>query len=163
MCETKTMATYVVNNRLEDIPEDVRHDARRATVNYMGCAVGGSPHQAVVIALRALGPYAGPPTAGILGRPERTDPLHASLMNGISSHVHDYDDTTPKNYSHPTSPVASALFSYASVNTVSGHEFMHASILGFEAESRVGNSVYPAHYDAGWHITGSAGVLRAAT
>ena len=99
----------------------------------------------------------------VLGRAERLDPLHASLMNGISSHVYDYDDTTPKNYSHPTSPVASALFAYASANPVSGRDFMHAFILGFEAESRVANAVYPAHYDVGWHITGTAGVFGAAT
>ena len=163
MPETNALASYVVTNRLDDIPEDVRHEARRAIVNYMGCAVGGSQHPAVDIAIRALGPYAGRPTASILGRPERLDPLHASLMNGISSHVYDYDDTTPKNYSHPTSPVASALFAYASVNPVSGRDFMHAFILGFEAESRVANAVYPAHYDVGWHITGTSGVFGAAT
>jgi 2-methylcitrate dehydratase PrpD len=98
----------------------------------------------------------------ILGRVERMDPLHASLMNGISSHVDDFDDTTPQNYIHPTSPVASALFAYASANAVSGRDFLHAFILGFEAESRVGNAVFPAHYDAGWHITGTAGVFGAA-
>ena len=92
-----------------------------------------------------------------------SDPLHASLMNGISSHVYDYDDTTPKNYSHPSSPVASALFAYASVHPVRGRDFVEAFILGFEAESRVANAVYPAHYDAGWHITGTSGVFGAAT
>jgi 2-methylcitrate dehydratase PrpD len=91
------------------------------------------------------------------------DPLLASLVNGISSHVYDYDDTTPGNYSHPSSPVASALLAYASANRVSGRDFVHAFILGFEAESRIGNAVYPAHYDAGWHITGTAGVFGAAT
>src|SRR5678810_1091962 len=147
MSETKALASYVVTNRLDDIPDDVRHEARRAIVNYMGCAVGGCGHPAVDSAIRALGPYAGRATASILGRAERLDPLHASLMNGISSHVYDYDDTTPKNYSHPTSPVASALFAYASANPVSGRDFMLAFILGFEAESRIGNAVYPAHYD----------------
>jgi 2-methylcitrate dehydratase PrpD len=163
MSETKALASYVVNNQLEDIPIDVRHEARRAIVNYLGCAVGGAPHPAMDITLRALGPYAGKPTASVLGRAERIDPLHASLLNGISSHVYDYDDTTPKNYSHPTSPVASALFAYASVNPVSGSDFIHAFILGFEAESRVANAVYPAHYDVGWHITGTSGVFGAAT
>ena len=91
------------------------------------------------------------------------DPLHAALMNGIGSHVHDYDDTTPGNYLHPTSPVASALFAYASANRVTGRDFMHAFILGFEAESRVANAVYPAHYEVGWHMTGTAGVFGAAT
>jgi 2-methylcitrate dehydratase PrpD len=163
MSETQILASYVLTSRLEDIPSDVRHEARRALVNYVGCAVGGSPHPAVDLAIGALRPYAGPPTASILGRVERLDPLHASLMNGISSHVYDFDDTTPKNYSHPTSPVASALFAYASANTVRGHDFMEAFILGFEAESRVANAVYPAHYDVGWHITGTSGVFGAAT
>jgi len=163
MLETQALASYIVTNRIESVPDDVRHEARRAIVNYVGCALGGSVDTAVDRAIQALGPYSGRPTASILGRSERMDPLHASLMNGISSHVYDYDDTTPKNYIHPTSPVASALFAYASANPVSGRDFMEAFILGFEAESRIGNAVYPAHYDVGWHITGTAGVFGAAT
>jgi 2-methylcitrate dehydratase PrpD len=163
MLETQTLASYIVTSQIESVPEDVRHEARRAIVNYVGCALGGSVDTAVDRAIQAFGPYSGKPSASILGRSERMDPLHASLMNGISSHVYDYDDTTPKNYIHPTSPVASALFAYASVNPVSGRDFMEAFILGFEAESRIGNAVYPAHYDVGWHITGTAGVFGAAT
>jgi 2-methylcitrate dehydratase PrpD len=162
MAETEILASYIVETAHDAIPADVLREAHRALLNYVGCAVGGSPHPAVGIAILALGPYAGPPTAAILGRSERLDPLHASLMNGISSHVYDYDDTTPKNYIHPTSPVASALFAFASVHPVTGRDFLRAFVLGFEAESRIGNAVYPAHYDAGWHITGTAGVFGAA-
>jgi 2-methylcitrate dehydratase PrpD len=162
MSETATLASWIVSNRVETVPEDVRHEARRAIVNYVGCALGGSHDEAVDIAIEALAPYSGPPTASILGRAERLDPLNASLMNGISSHVYDFDDTTPKNYMHPTSPVASALFAYASANPISGRDFMEAFITGFEAEMRIGNAVYPAHYDVGWHITGTAGVFGAA-
>ena len=162
MNETKALASYVVNNRWEDIPEDVRHEAKRALINVIGCAIGGSPHPAVTTAIRALSPFSGERTASIVGRPERLDPLHASLMNGISSHVEDYDDTTPKNYSHTSSPVSSALLAYASANRVRGRDFVEAFILGFEAASRVGNVVYPAHYDVGWHMTGTIGVFGAA-
>ena len=109
MFETKALASYVVKNRWAHIPEDVRHEAKRALINVIGCAIGGSPHPAVTTAIRALSPFSGERTASIVGRPERLDPLHASLMNGISSHVEDYDDTTPKNYSHTSSPVSSAL------------------------------------------------------
>ena len=41
MSETQILASYVLDSRLEDIPADVRHEARRALVNYVGCAVGG--------------------------------------------------------------------------------------------------------------------------
>src|SRR5215467_3975424 len=159
---TRTLADWLVSQRLDDVPGDVRHEALRSIVNIVGCAIGGSTHPAVDIALRALGPFSGPVTAQPLARSERMDPMLASLVNGISSHVHDYDDTTPGNYGHPSSPVASALFAYASANPVNGRDFVHAFILGFEAESRIGNAVYPAHYDAGWHITGTAGVFGAA-
>src|SRR5258708_2494184 len=147
MLETQTLASYIVTGRIESVPNDVRHEARRAIVHYVGCALGGSVETAVDRAIQALGPFSGTPTGSIRGRAERMDPLHASLMNGISSHVYDFDDTTPKNYIHPTSPVASALFAYASANRVSGRDFMEAFILGFEAESRIANAVYPAHYD----------------
>lgn len=159
---TRELAAYVASTQLEAIPQDVRHEAHRALLNYVGCALGGSRERAVDIAVRALAAYCGQPIARVLGRSDRCDPLHAALLNGISSHVHDYDDTTPKNYIHPSSPVASALLAYASTQAVSGADFLLAFILGFEAESRVGNAVYPAHYDAGWHITGTAGVFGAA-
>ncbi len=98
---TRVLADWLVAQRLDDIPDDVRHEALRSLVNIVGCAVGGSRHPAVDIALRALGPFSGPATAQPLARAERVDPLLASLVNGITSHVHDYDDTTPSNYSHP--------------------------------------------------------------
>ena len=43
MSETRTLATWLVEHRLEDIPNDVRHEALRALVNYVGCALGGAP------------------------------------------------------------------------------------------------------------------------
>ena len=90
------------------------------------------------------------------------DILHAALMNGISSHVFDFDDTHLKTVIHPAGPVASAILALAETQPVSGRDFLHALVLGAEVECRIGNAVYPAHYDAGWHITGTTGVFGAA-
>lgn len=162
MSVTHALASYIVESRAADVPDDVWQEGKRAILNYLGCALGGSVDPALETAIEALAPYAGAGTACVLGRREQLDPLHAALMNGIGSHVHEYDDTTPKNYIHPSVPVASALFAYAAANRVSGSDFLHAFILGFEAESRIGDAVYPAHYEAGWHITSTAGVFGAA-
>lgn len=159
---SQALAAHIVASRPEDLGEKDRHEAKRALVNYVGCALGGADHPAMDIAMRALGAYTGPATAAVLGRKERFDPLFASFLNGISSHVHDFDDTTPSNYIHPTSPVASALFAYASVNPVSGQDFLNAFVLGYETVTRIGNATYPAHYQRGWHSTGSIGVFGAA-
>jgi 2-methylcitrate dehydratase PrpD len=158
---TEQLAAQIVGSRYETLPANLIHEAKRALLNITGCALGGCRHPAFDTAVEALGPYAGRPTARVIGRPERFDPLFAALLNGISSHVHDYDDTTPANYIHNSSPVASALFAYASCVPVSGRELLHAFIVGFEVSSRIGNATYPAHYDAGWHSTGSIGVFGA--
>src|SRR5438046_9396287 len=86
---TQALAEWLVAQRLDDIPADVRHEALRAIVNIVGCAVGGSTHPAVDITFRALGRFSGPATAQPLARRERVDPMLASLVNGISSHVYD--------------------------------------------------------------------------
>ena len=164
MSETKALATYLVNSRLEDIPEDVRHESRRALLNYIGCAVGGSQRARSRDCAHALSSLISesPRPASWPGRNEWIR-CYAALINGISSHVFEYDDTMPKNYIHPTPPVASAIFAYASANRVSADAISSMrSCLGFETEARVGNAVYPAHYDAGWHITSTAGVFGAA-
>ncbi|MGH8722854.1 MAG: MmgE/PrpD family protein, partial [Burkholderiales bacterium] len=98
----------------------------------------------------------------MLGRREKLDMLHAALMNGIASHVFDFDDTHLKTIIHPAGPVASAILALAESRPVRGDDFMLAFILGVEVECRIGNAVYPAHYDIGWHITGTAGVFGAA-
>ena len=122
--------------------------------------MGGSRHETVDIAIRALAPFSGPAQATVLGRKERLDVLHASLMNGISSHIFDFDDTHLRTIIHPAGPVASAILALSEYRPVSGADFLHALILGAEVECRIGNAVYPAHYDIGWHITGTVGAVR---
>jgi 2-methylcitrate dehydratase PrpD len=127
----------------------------------MGCAVGGSRHETIETALRALKPFSGPAEATVLGRGDRVDIMQAALMNGITSHTFDFDDTHLKSVIHPSGPVASAILALAERQRVSGEAFLHAFILGVEVECRIGRSVYPEHYDMGWHITGTAGVFGA--
>src|SRR5207245_2566714 len=90
------------------------------------------------------------------------DVMHAALMNGISSHVFDYDDTHLRTIIHPAGPVASALLALSEYQPISGRDFVNALVLGVETECRIGNAVYPAHYDIGWHITGTVGPFGAA-
>jgi 2-methylcitrate dehydratase PrpD len=159
---TRILARYLVGSKPDDVPAEVRREATRSFLNWLGCAVGGSVHPTLDIALKALRPFMGAPQATMLGRADRLDVFHAALLNGISSHVFDFDDTHLKTIIHPAGPVASAILALAEHRPVSGRDFLHAFILGVEAECRIGNAVYPAHYDIGWHITGTAGVFGAA-
>lgn len=159
---TRNLARFVVSSKPEDIPPAVRKEAARTLLNWAGCAVGGSRHETVNIAVNALSPFSGPAQATLLGRKERMDVMSAALINGIASHIFDYDDTHLRTVIHPAGPVASAILALSEYRPIAGRDFAHALVLGVEVECRIGNSVYPAHYDAGWHITGTTGVFGSA-
>lgn len=159
---TRTLARYVVTAKFADLPAGVRKEAARTVLNWVGCTIGGSHHQTVDNAIAAMAPFSGPAQASLLGRKERLDILHTALINGISSHVLDYDDTHSRNIVHPGGPVLSAILALSEHRAVSGSDFVNALVLGVDVECRIGNSVYPKHYDTGWHITGTAGVFGAA-
>src|SRR5499433_3369156 len=159
---TRTLARYIVSAKPSDLPASVQKEAARTLLNWVGCTLGGSRHETVGIAISPLSPFSGPAQASILGRKERFDILNAALINGISSHVLDYDDTHSHNIIHPAGPVLSAILALSEHHPVSGSDFVNALVLGVDVECRIGNSVYPKHYDAGWHITGTAGVFGAA-
>ncbi len=159
---TRILARYIVGARFADLPEPVRREGVRSFLNWVGVAVGGSHHETLDVAVSALKPFSGPPQAGLFGRSERFDIMNAAFLNGVSSHIFDFDDTHLKTVIHPAGPVASAILAYAEMNPVSGADFLNALVLGIETECRIGNAVYPNHYDVGWHITGTAGVFGAA-
>lgn len=159
---TGTLAQYIVAARFEDLPEAARTEVGRSLLNWMGVAVGGSHHETVEIALAAVAPFAGAPQAGLFGRKERLDIMNAAFLNGISSHVFDFDDTDLLTAVHPSAPVAPALLALAEYRRVSGRDFVNAMVLGIEAECRIARAVTPAMKDIGWHATGAAGVFGAA-
>jgi 2-methylcitrate dehydratase PrpD len=159
---TRNLARWIVTSRADETTPAVRKEASRTLLNWVACAVGGSRHEAVDRTLSALGPFCGAGQATVLGRKERLDVMHAALANGMSSHVFDFDDTHLRTIIHPAGPAASAILALSEYRPVSGRDFLYALIVGIETECRIGNSVYPAHYDAGWHITGTTGVFGAA-
>lgn len=159
---TAALVRYLVAARPGDLPAAVKREAARTLLNYVGCAIGGSRHETVERALRALAPFSGAPEAVLFGRREKLDALHAAFLNGVSSHIFDYDDTHLKTIIHPAGPVASAILALAQRAPVDGQAFLNALVLGVETECRIGNAVYPSHYDLGWHITGTCGAFGSA-
>jgi 2-methylcitrate dehydratase PrpD len=159
---TRTLAQFVVASRFEDMPHNVVHEAKRALLHWIGCAVGGSHEQSVASSLAAVTQFSGPPQASVFGRSERLDVLHAAFVNGVSTDVLSFSDTHPETLIHPTGVIGPALAALAEHRRMSGKQLLHALILGFDVASRVSLAVYPWHYDRGWHITGTAGVFGAA-
>jgi 2-methylcitrate dehydratase PrpD len=159
---TRHLAQFLAESRWRDIPTEVKREATRTIVNFVGTALGGCCDEAVELAMRALGPFFGPGHATVIGRSERADALSAAFLNAVSANVLEFDDTHLQTVIHPAAPVVPAVFALAELRRVSGEDLLHAVLLGVEAECRIGKAVTPSHYRRGWHITSTCGVFGAA-
>ncbi|KAJ5065971.1 hypothetical protein J3E72DRAFT_437599 [Bipolaris maydis] len=167
---TLQLASWATNLTYSSLTSSVLAAANKSFFNWAGCAIGGFPFQAAPqIALNTtLSAFSGPPTSSILGANDSIsrvlgDAQTAALINGIASHVDDYDDTHLETIIHPAGPVASALLAVAEAHgPITGHDFITAFVAGVEAECKLGLSVSPEHYDVGWHITSTTGSVGAA-
>jgi 2-methylcitrate dehydratase PrpD len=159
---TRILAEFVATHPSLGWDAGVEQEAHRTILNWVGCAIGASHHATVEAALAAVRELAPSPQATILGRSERVDVASAAMLNGITSHTFDFDDTHLKTIIHPAGPVASAALALAEHTGASGRQLVDAVVLGVDVACRVGNMVYPDHYDRGWHITGSTGMLGGA-
>jgi 2-methylcitrate dehydratase PrpD len=159
---TRILAEFVANHPSRGWSDAVEQEAHRTFFNWLGCAIGAANHPAVLAALAAVQELEPSAQATVLGRKDRVDIASAALLNGISSHTFDFDDTHLKTIIHPAGPVASAILALGEKIGSTGREMIDALVLGIDVACRMGNTMYPEHYDRGWHITGSTGMLGAA-
>jgi len=159
---TQALAHLVATTRWDDIPQPVRHQAKRSLMNYFAVALAGCRTGPVELALRSLAGFSAGKNAAVVGRAERIDALSAAFLNAAGANVFDFCDTHVRTVIHPTAPVAPALLALAELRHVSGPDLLLAFVLGQEVQARIGLAISPAHYDRGWHITSTCGVFGAA-
>jgi 2-methylcitrate dehydratase PrpD len=162
MSATRQLAEFVERTPFERLPPEVVKEAKRAILNYLAVTLGASQHEVARILIADAQGMGGHPQATVLGSDIKTTALQAARINGAMSHVFDYDDTHMDTIIHPTGPVMSAVLALSEWRGLGGRDLIAGLAVGAEVELRVGLAVYPAHYDAGWHITGTAGTFGAA-
>jgi len=159
---TLPLARFVAASGWEEVPAEVRHQAKRSFMNLFAVALAGCRAGPVEIALHSLCEFSGGKRATLIGRTERIDALSAAFLNAAAANVHDFCDTHLRTVIHPTAPVAPALLALAELRKVTGPQLLLAFILGNEIQARIGLAISPHHYDKGWHITSTCGVFGAA-
>src|ERR1700704_4625272 len=158
---TKTLCAHLAAARPDDRPAAAVHAARRGVLDWIGCALAGSPHPTIGRLVAVLQETGGRPQATVLGRHLKLGLLDAPLANGQMGHLLDFDDTHMGGVVlHTSSPVLAALFALAERAPVSGAQFMLAYATGFEAGVRSGRTA-PGHHKGGWHLTGTLGSIAA--
>jgi 2-methylcitrate dehydratase PrpD len=158
------LADYAARLQFTDLPDEVTHEAKRALVDHVGVAVAAAGHPAVDALLRTSNRLVGPGEYTVIGRSETASMPYAALTNGFAAHLLDYDDTfNPGDTTvHGSAPVWPVIFALAESRPVTGAEALTAFVAGFETECRLGRAAGDAHYEIGWHVTGTVGHVGAA-
>jgi 2-methylcitrate dehydratase PrpD len=168
---TKYVGTFVVQTKYENIPADVIELGKKSILDGLGLALAGSRAESGPISRKYIeqaGACLGKAT--VIGTTQKTAPQFAALVNGISIHADDFDDTQlaaakDRVYGllmHPTVPVLPAAFALAEQRTVSGKEWMLAYHLGVEVECKIAEAIAPRHYQDGFHTTATCGPFGSA-
>ena len=168
---TKYVGNFVVETRYESIPADVIELGRKSILDGLGLALAGSRAESGPISRKYIEQAGGClGKATVIGTTKKTSPRFAALVNGISIHADDFDDTQlaaakDRVYGllmHPTVPVLPAAFALAEQRTVNGKEWMLAYHLGVEVECKIAEAIAPRHYQDGFHTTGTCGPFGSA-
>jgi 2-methylcitrate dehydratase PrpD len=161
--ETRTLLDFASRTPADEIPADVLHESTRCLLDHLGLAIAGAGEPAASIARAQCSLLGGEPQARVLGTSDRLRVTDAALVNGIACHALDFDDTHVPTILHATTPLYAAGTALAEWRGTSGIDLLAAHAFGFELSARVSNALYPEHYDAGWHMTGTTGALASAT
>jgi 2-methylcitrate dehydratase PrpD len=168
---TAYVGRFVATTTYEQIPEEVIELGKKSILDGLGLALAGSRAETGAISrkyVEQIGVCNGKAT--IIGSTQKTSPRFAALVNGISIHADDFDDTQlaaakDRVYGlliHPTVPVLPAIFALAEQRAVSGKEWMLAYHLGAEVECKIAEAISPRHYQDGFHTTGTCGPFGSA-
>ena len=157
---TETLARFVAETPAARIPNEVRHEAKRALLNMLAAGIRGAINPTYEKLLHSL-PMSG---RGHHHRPQgAADVLSATFLNAAGANIDDFDDTHLPTMIHPTAPVMPALL--CAVRDAAGAAAPSCSTPSRSASrSRAGSAMRsrPGTTSRGWHITSSCGVFGAA-
>ncbi len=159
---TETLARFVVNTNLAQIPLEAREIGKRAILDCLGVALGGSRDPLARIMTEFLKETGGHPRASVWGKKFKTSSPLAALANGAFGHALDYDDINRTLRGHPTVPVLPAAMAVGEEKKAPGKEVLEAYLIGFELEAKLGAGLNPHLFEGGWHPTAVLGVMGAA-
>lgn len=159
------IAKFCVGVKYEDIPPAIVEKTKRHILDTLGAGIAGSlsdEHDKLTKVFNLLGRKAG--SAPLWGTGRFSDPLDATLANGMACHTFELDDTGGCDHSGAVVLPAALACLPLCERAVSGREFITAVVLGYDIARRALEAcgAYESHNEAGWHSTSTCGSFGAA-
>jgi 2-methylcitrate dehydratase PrpD len=157
------LATEVAAWRTAPLPPAVLGRSRELLLDYLGVTLGGAGEASSVTLRRGLAALGSEARATVIGTRERLPVTHAAIANGAAAHALEMDDTHQGGSIHLGASVFSAALAAAELVPATGEAILRAAVAGYEVAARLAMALDPAaHYERGFHPTGTCGVFGAA-
>ena len=157
---SEKIATFINKISFDDLPKEVIEKSKQCLLDVIGVTLYGSTFNVSNISLSLIDDFSAKKEATIIGKKQKTSSFLAAMINGISSHIADYDDYL-RDFGHPSSVLISALLPVAETKNSSGRKLLTAFVLGTETGSKLGILMGDNHYKVGFHSTSTVGVVAA--
>lgn len=133
---TQQICEIITNTEYKDLGEDCVTRVKRLIMDGLAVAVAGADQRPVKIAAAHVADYGARPQSTVWTHGFRTSPVYAALVNGMATHVLDFEPmwSPPTHSVSPTVPVAFAL---AEANGYTGRQIVTAVAKGLEIQGRM--------------------------
>jgi 2-methylcitrate dehydratase PrpD len=168
---TAAVVDFITRASLKDFPAEAVAIGKRCIIDGLGVMLAGSTQDAANI-LRGYvaGSDSRNESTAFGPAPFRTGGPAAALLNGLSGHALDWDDTQLATsadrifglLTHPTVPPMCAALAIGERMGASGAQILEAFLTGFEVECKIAEAIHPNHYKKGFHSSGTIGTFGAA-
>jgi 2-methylcitrate dehydratase PrpD len=159
---TAALVQFIGDVRHADLPDEVRHYARRHILDTVGVMIAGATGE---VARRAEAVLAAVRPAGhvpVPGRARRADLIDAAFLGGTAAHGIELDDGFTQGSVHPGCVVVPAALALACARRSNGQALMEAIVAGYETVIAIGRACHPDLRQRGFHPTAAVGVFGAA-
>ncbi|GLJ01992.1 MmgE/PrpD family protein [Bacillus sp. YKCMOAS1] len=157
---TKQLAEAVLSaDPLQD--ERAIQMARNGLLDAAASALATKEDEGIQKLMQLVEQEGGAAQIPVMGQGRKVSRQSAAMLNGYLIHALDYDDVHSDVRGHPSAVIIPALLSQLTDGKGYGERFLAAYITGVEVMARLGESIGKAHYERGWHNTGTLGAIAA--
>jgi 2-methylcitrate dehydratase len=132
---------YTLGLKYSQLPSEVVHEAKRALLDTIGCALGGYDSDASRILQKVITGFKTAKISTIIGDGSKTLPHYAALVNAVMVRYLDYNDVFVISLgpmisgSHP-SDLIPAIMAVGEQKRINGPELITNIVIGYELSAR---------------------------
>ena len=166
---TGRVCEFVASVELDDVPREVRTNAKYIILDGIACALVGAQLPWSRTAAKAVLDMEGSGNCTVIGWNRRLNPMSAAILNSTFIQGSELDDVHADAPWHANSVILPSLLAAAEhasrgmqgPKKFDGASFLLSTIVGFEIGSRVGLALYGSEMlSRGWHSVSRVCVIN---